>query len=58
MTLDTIVAYETTVSSDIPLVVLLTSSPVMWRKQFWNFSVLRRVHASNLLNYDMSKHRH
>jgi hypothetical protein len=38
MTLDTIVAFV------IPLVALLTSSPVMWRKEHvWYVSVLQRV---------------
>jgi hypothetical protein len=59
MTLDhivataTLVSIVTTVALDIivafviPLVVLLTSSPVTWRKgHLWNFSVLQRVHPS------------
>jgi hypothetical protein len=43
-TLDTIIAFVN------PLVALLTSSLVMWREEhFWNFSVLQRVHLSNLV---------
>jgi hypothetical protein len=50
MTLDTNVAFDTIDAFLIPLVVLLTSSPMMWRKeQLWNFSVLQRVHFSNLV---------
>jgi hypothetical protein len=50
MTLDTIVAFHTIVAFDIPLIALLTSSPVMWRKEhLWNFSVLQRVHALSSL---------
>jgi hypothetical protein len=34
----------------IPFCVLLTSSPVMWRKEcHWNFSVLRPVHIFDLV---------
>jgi hypothetical protein len=44
-TLDMIVAFDTIVAFVIPLVALLTSSPVMWRKEhLWNFRVLQRVH--------------
>jgi hypothetical protein len=33
----------------ITLVALLTSSRVMWRGEYlWNFSVVQRVHLSNL----------
>jgi hypothetical protein len=52
MTLVTTVAFSTIVAFVIPLVALLTSSPMMWREeQFWNFSVLERVglHLSNLV---------
>jgi hypothetical protein len=44
------VTFDTIVDFVIPLVVLLTSSPVMWRKErLWKFSVLQRVHLSNLV---------
>jgi hypothetical protein len=43
MALDTIVAFV------IPLVALLTSSPIMWcEEHLWNFSVFQRVHLSSL----------
>jgi hypothetical protein len=43
ITLDTIVAFGDIVAFIILLVALLTSSPVMWRKEhIWNFSVLHR----------------
>jgi hypothetical protein len=46
MTLDTTVAFDNIVVFVIPLVALLTSSPVMWRKgHLLNFSVLQRVHS-------------
>jgi hypothetical protein len=46
MTPDTTAAFDTIVSFAIPLVALLTSSPMMWRKEhLWNFSVLQRVHT-------------
>jgi hypothetical protein len=55
-TLDTIVAFDTIVALDIPLVALLTSPPVMWRKEhLWNFSVLQRVHLFNLFLEHPSK---
>jgi hypothetical protein len=42
MTLDNIVASDTTDAFIIPLVAMLTSSPVMCREeQLWNFSVLQ-----------------
>jgi hypothetical protein len=44
MILDTIAALY------IPLIVLLTSLPVMWRKEhLWNYTVLQIVHLSNLV---------
>jgi hypothetical protein len=44
MTLDTIVGFV------IPLVALLTSGPVMWRKErLRNISVVQRVHLYNLV---------
>jgi hypothetical protein len=47
MTLDTIVAaFDTSVA----LVAVLMSSPVTWRKELWNFSVIQRVNLSNLIN--------
>jgi hypothetical protein len=47
--LDTIVTFDIMFAFFIPLVALLTSSPVMWRKEhLWNFSVLQREHPSNL----------
>jgi hypothetical protein len=50
MTLDTIIAFNTTVAFVLPLVALLTSSPTMWHKEhLWNFSVLQRVHFPNLV---------
>jgi hypothetical protein len=49
MTLDDIVTFNTSVAFVIPLVALLMSSPVMWHKDpLWNFSVLQRLHFSNL----------
>jgi hypothetical protein len=42
MTLHTIVAFDTIFAFGIPLVALLTSSPLMWRKEhLWNFSALQ-----------------
>jgi hypothetical protein len=56
MTLYTSVASDIIVSFVIPLVALLTSSPVMWREEhLWNFSVLERVHLSNLVNKELTK---
>jgi hypothetical protein len=50
MTLDTIVAFDNVVVFVIPLVALLTSWPVMWRKEhLWNFSALKRGPLSNLV---------
>jgi hypothetical protein len=50
MTLDTIVAFDIIFAFVISLVSLLTALPLMWRKEhLWNFSVLRRVHLSNLI---------
>jgi hypothetical protein len=51
MILDTIVAVDTIVAFDIPMVTLLTSSLVMWRKELaWKFSVsTQRLHLSNLV---------
>jgi hypothetical protein len=41
MTLDTIVAEDTTVAFAIRLVALLTSSSVIWHEEhLWNISVL------------------
>jgi hypothetical protein len=49
MPLDTIAAFDAVVAFVIPLLALLTSSPVIWRQEhLWNFSVLQRVHLSNL----------
>jgi hypothetical protein len=49
LTLDIIVAY-TIVAFIIPLIALLTPSPVMRRKDhFWNFRILYRAHLSNLV---------
>jgi hypothetical protein len=49
MTLDTTVAFGTTVAFVILLVALLTSLPVIWRKgHFSNFSALQRVQLPNL----------
>jgi hypothetical protein len=53
MTLDHTVAtmtMDTTTAFVIPLVALLTSSPVMRRKEHhWNASVLQRVHIPSLV---------
>jgi hypothetical protein len=50
MTLDTIYACDTIVAFVIPFVALLTSSPLLFREEdLWNFSVLQRVHFSNLV---------
>jgi hypothetical protein len=44
MTLDSPVAFDTIVAFVIPLIALLTSSPVMWRKErLWKFSMLQIV---------------
>jgi hypothetical protein len=46
MTLDTIAAFDTL------LVALLASLPMMWYEEhLWNFSVLQRVHLSNLVAF-------
>jgi hypothetical protein len=48
MTLDTTVAFDTTVACVILLVALLMSLSMMWQKEhLWNFSVLQRVQLSN-----------
>jgi hypothetical protein len=50
VTLDTIVAFDAIVSFVIPLVALLTSSPVMLGKDHLsNFNVFQRVRFSNLV---------
>jgi uncharacterized membrane protein YagU involved in acid resistance len=50
ITLETILAFDIVVTFVIPLVTLLTSSPVMWREEYlWNIGVLQRVHFSNLV---------
>jgi hypothetical protein len=57
MSLDTIVASDTIVLFVVPLVALLTSWPVMWRKEhLWNCSVLQRVHISNPLPITLYGH--
>jgi hypothetical protein len=44
-TLDVTVAFDTSVTFVIPLVTLLTSSPIMWREEhLWNFTLLQRAH--------------
>jgi hypothetical protein len=44
ITLDTILAFDTTVEFVILLGALVTSSPAMWRREhLWNFSVLKPV---------------
>jgi hypothetical protein len=44
MTLDSIVAFDTIVAFVVPLIALLTLSPVMWRKEgLWNVSVLSKL---------------
>jgi hypothetical protein len=58
MPLDTIVVFDNIVGFIIPLVALLTSSPAMWRKEhLWNFSVLFRVHLSNLVHLKLREPR-
>jgi hypothetical protein len=50
ITVDIIVVSDTTTAFFIPLVALLTSSPVMWDgEHFWNFTVLQRIHLSNFI---------
>jgi hypothetical protein len=50
MALDTIVEFDT-IFVFVSFVSLLTASPVLWRKEhLWNFSVLQRVHISNLIS--------
>jgi hypothetical protein len=50
--LDFIVAFDIIVVFVIPLVALLSSSPVMWREEhLWNISVLQRVHLSDLVQF-------
>jgi hypothetical protein len=52
VTLDTIIAFYTVTAFVIPLVTLLTSTPVTWREEhLWNFCVLQRLHLSNLVLY-------
>jgi hypothetical protein len=51
MTLDTIVAFDTSVVFDIPLFVLFMSSlMVLCKEHLWNFSVCQRIQLSNLVN--------
>jgi hypothetical protein len=53
MTLDINWAFDTIVALLFPL---LTSSPVMWRKEhLWTFSVLQRVHPSSLVKFAVVK---
>jgi hypothetical protein len=48
---DTIVAFDIIVAFVSSLLALLTSSPVLWRKEhLLNFSVLQSVHVSNFVN--------
>jgi hypothetical protein len=48
MTLNIIVFFDTTAAFVIPLVTLLTPTPVMWHEEHvWYFKVLQRVHLSN-----------
>jgi hypothetical protein len=48
ITSDTIVVFDIIVEFLMSAVALLTSSPVMWRKEhIWNFSVLQRVLCIN-----------
>jgi hypothetical protein len=50
MTLNHVLAFHTIVKFIVRLVALLTSSALTWLKEHhWNFSVLRRVHLSNLV---------
>jgi hypothetical protein len=50
MNFDAIVAIDTIVAFVILLVALLTSSPAMWcLEHLWNFSVLKRIHLSNIV---------
>jgi hypothetical protein len=49
--LENIVVLDTIVALDNPLVSMLTSSSVMWRKEhLWNFTVFQRVHISSLVS--------
>jgi hypothetical protein len=46
----TIVAFDTVAAFVIPIVALLTSTPVTWSEgHLWNFSILQRVHLSKLV---------
>jgi hypothetical protein len=46
--LDIIVTFDTIFAFVSPLVVFLTSLPVMWRKEhLWKFSVFQKVHLSS-----------
>jgi hypothetical protein len=58
MTSDYIIAImpsDTIVALVIPLVALLTSPPVMWRKEhLWNFGVIQTV--SIPIQYDLFQH--
>jgi hypothetical protein len=50
--LDNIDTFDTIIAFDIPLAVLLTSSPAMWRTEhLCSFSVLQRVHISILVKF-------
>jgi hypothetical protein len=50
MFLDNTVAFDTIVAFVIPLIVLLTSLTVKWcEEHLWKFSVLQKVHLSNLV---------
>jgi hypothetical protein len=50
VTLDIIIAFDTIFAFVILLVALLTSSPVMWRKErLWDFSILLTAHLSILV---------
>jgi hypothetical protein len=55
MILDITVAFDTIVALAIPLVPLLTSWSVMWRKEYlWNCSVLQRVHLPNAVKISVT----
>jgi hypothetical protein len=52
---DTVLAFYTVIAFVIPLIALLTSTPAMWHEEHrWNFSVLPRVHLSDLVSFGYS----
>jgi hypothetical protein len=58
ITLNVMVSFDVIVAFIIPLVTLLTSSPLMWRgEHLWNFSVLQRTRFSSIESYTSAENK-